>query len=48
MRIKRGSRSYLVFRLSKKSVIVKIDSQFHGFLLSEFNLQKWGIPNYIV
>ena len=35
-------------RLSKKSVIVKIDSQFNEFLLSGFYLQKWGIPNYIV
>ena len=29
-------------RLSKKSVIVKIDSQFNGFLLTGFHLQKWG------
>ena len=39
---------FIALRLSKKSVIVKIDSQFNGFLLSEFYLQKWGIPNYIV
>ena len=38
----------MALRLSKKSVIVKIDSQFNGFLLSGFHLQKWGIPNYIV
>ena len=36
-----------LLRLSKKSVIVKIDSQFNGFLLSGFPLQKWGIPNFI-
>ena len=28
-------------RLSKKSVIVKIDSQFNGSLLTGFHLQKW-------
>ena len=39
---------FIALRLSKKSVIVKIDSQFNGFLLSGFYLQKWGIPNYIV
>ena len=35
-------------RLSKKSVIVKIDSQFNGFLLSGFYLQKSRIPNFMV
>ena len=39
---------FIALRLSKKSVIVKIDSQFNGFLLSGFHLQKCGIPNYIV
>ena len=39
---------FIALRLSKKSVIVKIDSQFNGLLLSGFHLQKWGIPNYIV
>ncbi len=34
-------------RLSKKSVIVKIDSQFNEFLLSGLHLQKSGIPNFI-
>ena len=35
-------------RLSKKSVIVKIDSQFNGFFSLDFIYKSGGIPNFIV